>query len=52
MAIEGEKSGPRTGPKIPTGLMVESSTPSPSFATNSHAARSVMVFDFTTKVHV
>ena len=46
-SIEDDESLPRTGPKIPAGLMVVSSRRPPSAAMKSQAARSAMAFDRT-----
>jgi hypothetical protein len=42
-SIEAEKSDPSTGPRTRLGLMVTSSSPPPSSASDAQAARSAMV---------
>lgn len=45
MAIEEDRRGPSTRPKMPMGLMPASSRPHPSTAMKYEAARSAMALD-------
>src|SRR5262249_17233139 len=47
ICVDDDASGPRTGPKMPAGLMTENSSAPPSALTKSHAARSAISFDLT-----